>query len=167
MGLRLRTRNWLHRTSRCPCLLLQGRLSSLSLALRLSWSVYLAEKERKKEKLCVKYKHLSPPKGRLNTSFSLLSCAESPNACGITQFTPHLQHLAVSCCLAFGHDVPAVAVGDETAICCQESHFALRKQGCSDKHTKWPRSWCKRVKVVPGGFQKALWRAALFSDESW
>lgn len=47
--------------------------------------------------------------------------------CGRTQFTHHLHHLAIPCCLALGHDVPTVTVGDETAICCQESHFALRQ----------------------------------------
>lgn len=46
---------------------------------------------------------------------------------GRTHFTHHLHHLVIPCCLALGHDVPTVTVGDETAICCQECHFALRQ----------------------------------------
>lgn len=49
--------------------------------------------------------------------------------CGRTQFTHHLHHLAIPCCLALGLDVPVVTVGNETAICCQESHFALKQNG--------------------------------------
>lgn len=102
-------------------------VSPLCLSLCACPDLFIMQRKTEKKKLYIKYQHLSSPKGRLHTSFSLLSSAESPKACGITQFRPHLQHLAVSCCLAVGHNVPAVAVGDETAICCQESHFALRK----------------------------------------
>lgn len=47
--------------------------------------------------------------------------------CGRTLFTHHLHHLAIPCCLALGHNVPVVTVGNETAICCQESDFTLEQ----------------------------------------
>lgn len=46
--LGLLTRNWPRRTSRCLCPLQQGRLYSLSLALRSSWSVYYSERHKKR-----------------------------------------------------------------------------------------------------------------------
>jgi len=65
---------------------------------------------------------------------------------GRRQYVHHLQHLAIPCCLALGHNVPVVTVGDETAICCQKSHFALRQNGNKTEekagdHTELQRDW--------------------------
>lgn len=130
----LLTRSWPHRTSRCLCPLLQGRLYTSSLALRWSWSVYYSKRQKKRDLASNKKTILHNLNGGCTNAPP--SSDETPPAsderiqmqpCGITQLTPHLQHLAVPCCLAAGHDVPAVAVGNETAICSQESHFALRQ----------------------------------------
>lgn len=103
----------------------------LSLCARPDLFVIQRDKKRRDSALNTTSSHNL----RRGHTHSPLHC-ETPHAsderiqlqpCGITQFTPHLQHLPVPCCLAVGHNVPAVAVGDETAICSQESHFALRQ----------------------------------------
>lgn len=181
--LGLLTRNWPRRTSHCLCPLQQGRLYSLSLALRLSWSVCYSERQKKSRDSALNT--TSSHNLRRGRTHPPLHC-ETPHAsderiqlqpCGITQFTPHLQHLPVPCCLAVGHNVPAVAVGDETAICSQESHFALRQnienRGGSRLEAqppvinmKRPRSWCNRVSMWSRKPPKTI-IGSHASDESW
>lgn len=152
---------------------------TLHLSLCACPDLFIIQRDRERQTWHQIKKHPTQPKQRLHKCPP--SSDETPPAsdegiqmqpCGITQLTPHLQHLAVPCCLAAGHDVPAVAVGDETAICSQESHFALRQNrqntGSSRLETQTPvfESGIRNGPVVDVKEYFPKGRAVMFSDES-